>query len=439
MRSRIYREIFGAMYYNVFYMEKVITVTVKLKDQSDDWSLENLSEELKLLAHTVKGEIVGEIKCNRQSPTPSLYLGTGKIKELAELSLQTKADTIIFNNDLSPTQQKNIEDELGVKTIDRTQLILDIFARHAKTQEGKIQVELAQLQYLLPRLMGKGIALSRLGGGIGTRGPGEQKLEIDRRRVKKRIDLLKQDIKALEIRRGHLRKRRIENALSTIALVGYTNAGKSTLLNAISSAQVKVKNEMFSTLDPVTKKVTLPENNLKVLISDTVGFLHKLPHHLIDAFKATLEEIRDAELLLVVLDISSELIVQHHDAIWEVLRELGAQDKPIIYVLNKVDNLGDVDEQTKLRIIERFQRKFNNCVAISAKLKINTDQLIKLIEQNLINTITVVKIFLKYSKINLLNTLHEQGKVLHCEYRDNGVYVEAKLPVLIAKKVLTEI
>ncbi len=420
-------------------MEKVITVTVKLKDSSRDWSLDSLSEELKLLVQTVKGKIVGEIKCNRHYPTPSLYLGSGKLAELAELTKETKADTIIFNNDLSPTQQKNVEDALGCKTIDRTQLILDIFARHAKTQEGKIQVELAQLQYLLPRLMGKGIALSRLGGGIGTRGPGEQKLEIDRRRVRKRIDLLKRDIKTLEIRRVHLRKRRTEKAISTVVLVGYTNAGKSTLLNALSSAQAKTKNEMFSTLDPLVKRVTLPTNNLKVLISDTVGFLNKLPHHLIDAFKATLEEIKEADLLLVVLDASSDLIVQHHDAIWQVLSELGAQDKPIIYALNKIDNFKGADEAVGKRIIERFKRKFSNSVAISAKHKINMAEMIECIEQNLISTTTLIKIFLKHSRINLLNTLHEQGRVLQCDYTGDGVYVEAKVPVLIAKKILTEI
>ncbi|MCK4993815.1 MAG: GTPase HflX [Candidatus Omnitrophica bacterium] len=421
-------------------MEKVITVTVKLKDALNDWSLDSLSEELKLLTRTVNGEIVGEIKCNRHYPTPSLYLGTGKIEELSVLAKQVKAQTVVFNNDLSPIQQKNIEDAIGCKTIDRTQLILDIFARHAKTQEGKIQVELAQLQYLLPRLMGKGIALSRLGGGIGTRGPGEQKLEIDRRRIRKRIDSLKKDIKALEIRRLHLRKRRTENALSTIALVGYTNAGKSTLLNALSSAHVKAKNEMFSTLDPLTKRVTLPTNNLKVLISDTVGFLNKLPHHLIDAFKATLEEIRQADMLIVVLDVSSELIVQHHDAIWQVLIELEAQDKPIIYALNKIDNFEEGDDQAEgNRIIERFKRNFSNSAAISAKCKKNIPQLIETVEQNLINTATLVKVFLKYDKISLINTLHEQGKVMQCEYRSDGVYIEAKLPVLIAKKVLTKI
>ena len=420
-------------------MEKVITVTVKLKNSLDDWSLDDLSEELKSLTQTVKGDIAGEIKCNMRYPKPSLYLGTGKLEELSELVKETGTQTVIFNNDLSPTQQKNIEDALGCKTIDRTQLILDIFARHAKTQEGKIQVELAQLQYLLPRLMGKGIALSRLGGGIGTRGPGEQKLEIDRRRIRRRIDLLKKEIKALEIRRVHLRRRRTENALCTIALVGYTNAGKSTLLNTLTNAQAKAKNEMFSTLDPLTKRITLPANNLKVLISDTVGFLNKLPHHLIDAFKATLEEISQADMLIVVLDISSDLIARHHDAIWQVLTELKAQDKPIIYALNKIDDFQGADEPAGNRSIERFKRKFHNSIPISAKRKINIAQLIESVEQNLISTTAMVKIFLKHDKISLLNILYEQGKVLQCDYTGEGVYVQANVPVLIAKKLLTEI
>jgi len=196
---------------------------------------------------------------------------------------------------------------------------------------------------------------------------------------------------------------------------------------------------MFSTLDPLVKRVTLPTNNLKVLISDTVGFLNKLPHHLIDAFKATLEEIKEADLLLVVLDASSDLIVQHHDAIWQVLSELGAQDKPIIYALNKIDNFKGADEAVGKRIIERFKRKFSNSVAISAKHKINMAEMIECIEQNLISTTTLIKIFLKHSRINLLNTLHEQGRVLQCDYTGDGVYVEAKVPVLIAKKILTEI
>lgn len=415
-------------------MEKVITVTVTLAGENEDWSQEELSAELELLAQTVKAKIVGQINCKRYRPTPSSYLGKGKLQELAALVNKIKAQTVIFNNDLTPTQQRNLEDILSVKTIDRTQLILDIFARHAKTQEGKIQVELAQLEYLLPRLQGKGIVLSRLGGGIGTRGPGEQKLEVDRRRIRKRIDYLKKDIRALKERRIHLRVRRSENALSTIALVGYTNAGKSTLLNLLSGANVKVKNEMFSTLDPVTKKVILPTDNLKVLFSDTVGFLYRLPHHLIDAFKATLEEIEAADLLLVVLDISNELVYQHHDAIWEVLTQLKVHEKPIIYVLNKIDNL---DSALGVKIIERFKRRFNDSVAMSAKYGTNKDLLIQFIEERLINTTTTIKIFLNHSQANLLNALHKQGRVLHCDYQEHGISVEARVPVLIAKKLLT--
>jgi len=417
-------------------MEKVITVTVAIAGENEEWSQEELSAELELLAQTVKGTIVGRVCCKRHQPTPSLYLGKGKLQELAALVRKTKAQTVIFNNDLTPTQQRNLEDALSLKTIDRTQLILDIFARHAKTQEGKIQVELAQLQYLLPRLMGKGVALSRLGGGIGTRGPGEQKLEIDRRRIRKRIDHLKKDIQAIKKRRVQLRLRRSENALLTIALVGYTNAGKSTLLNLLSGVNVKVKNEMFSTLDPVTKKVILPKNNLKVLFSDTVGFLYRLPHHLIDAFKATLEEVGNADLLLVVLDISNELVYQHHSAVWEVLTQLKAHEKPIIYVLNKIDNF---ESSLGTKIIERFKRRFAESAAISAKYGTNKELLIKSIEEKLTNATTTLEVFLKHSQAGLLNTLYEQGKVLKCDYQQQGISVQARVPVLIAKKLLTEI
>ena len=313
-------------------MERVITVTVNLTDKKhalDDWTLEQTSKELMLLSKTVKGLIVAQLDLNCKKPSPDLYIGKGQAQQLLKLVKENKAQTVIFNNDLNPTQQRNLEEILGVKTIDRTQLILDIFACHAKTSEGKVQVELAQLQYLLPRLSGKGIALSRLGGGIGTRGPGEQKLEIDRRRIRAKIDRLKKDIQILGKRRLELRKRRIENALSTVALVGYTNAGKSSLLNCLSDAQVKAKNEMFSTLDPVTKKIILPESGLKILVSDTVGFLHNLPHHLIEAFQATLEAVKDAQLLVIVLDISNDLIYQHFDTIWEVLNTLDLKEKPV--------------------------------------------------------------------------------------------------------------
>ncbi len=414
-------------------MEKVILVSVKLNDVKDDWPQEELTEELSQLTRTINGNIVGQIKCNRLKPTPSIYLGKGKLEELCDLVKQTGAQTVIFNNDLTPTQQRNIEEALAVKTIDRTQLILDIFACHAKSQEGKTQVELAQLEYLLPRLSGKGIVLSRLGGGIGTRGPGEQKLEIDRRRIRKRIDQLKKDIDSMERRRFELKKQRIENAILTVALVGYTNAGKSTLLNALTDARVKVKDEMFSTLDPITKRLVLPGCKQTILFSDTVGFLHKLPHHLIEAFKATLEVVTDADLLLIVLDISNKLVSEHNDAVWEVLTRLNAAQKPILYVLNKIDKV----ENDK--IIERFERQVHESVAISAKCKTNIEELLQHIENKLITTSKIVSIFIEHSRMNILHQIHEQGKVLKCEYRENGVYLEAKLPALFAKKLLTEI
>ncbi len=417
-------------------MEKVITVTVNITDKKyiiDDWSREQSAQELALLIGTVKGEIVGQMLANRKIPAPYSYLGKGKIQELADLVKEKKAQTVIFNNDLSPAQQRNIEELIGVKTIDRTQLILAIFARHATTSEGKVQVELAQLQYLLPRLSGKGVILSRLGGGIGTRGPGEQKLEIDRRRIRTRIDRLKKEIKILGQRRLQLRKRRLDNSLSTVALVGYTNAGKSTLFNALAGAGVKMKNEMFSTLDPVTKKISLPGCKLKILLSDTVGFLHRLPHDLIEAFQATLEAVKDAQLIVVVLDVSDELVYQHNDAIWEVLSQLNVQDTPIIYVFNKID-LIDNDS-----IINRLKRRFNPCMPISAKNNLNMNKLMKIIEDLLLSESVISEFHIKHSEMSKLNAIYEQGKVLDFEHKLDGIYLKVKLPAQIAKKLLTEI
>ena len=408
-------------------------VTVKLKDQSPTWSLDELNEELKLLVSSSRGEVVGEIKCQRLKPDPAFYVGRGKVQEISVLLTKTKAQTVIFNNDLTSTQQRNLEQQLDAKIIDRTQLILDIFARHAKSQEGKVQVELAQMQYLLPRLKGKGIVLSRLGGGIGTRGPGEQKLEIDRRRIRQRIVNLKQQIVALERRRFELRKKRIEHALPTIALVGYTNAGKSTLLNSLTKAHTRIRDEMFSTLDPIVRRFVLPGRRQATLFSDTVGFLNKLPHHLIEAFKATLEVVTEADLLLIVLDISHEKIFEHNDAVWQVLTKLDSQHKPAIYVLNKIDKLQND------KPVEHFKKNFNNCVAISAKYSTNLNELICKIENQLQTLTTKVKIFINHPQMKLLNYIYAQGKVEVCEYRPDGIYIEAVLPILIAKKVLTGI
>ncbi len=414
-------------------MEKVILVTVRLREDRREWSLEELSEEFRLLVKTVRGQVMGELSVNLDQIRPAHYIGKGKLLELCSLAEETGTHTVIFNSDLTPVQQRNLEEALEVKVIDRTQLILDIFALHAKSREGKVQVELAQLRYLLPRLSGKGTALSRLGGGIGTRGPGEQKLEIDRRRIRQRIGVLKDSIESLERRRTTIRDKRKEQELITVTLAGYTNAGKSTLLNALTGAGVKAKNEMFSTLDPITRGLTLSGDGRKILMTDTVGFLHRLPHHLIEAFKATLEVVRDADLLLIVLDVSDPRVFQKLDSIWEVLEQLDSREKPYLYVLNKIDSLKDGGT------LERFQREYPNSLPVSAQERINLEKLLARIESRLSRNIEKVKFLLPHSRLNLLESLYSQGKVEVCEYREDGVYVEVFLPVLLAKKVLTKI
>lgn len=342
-------------------MEKALLVTIDF-GRRDSFSNEDSLAELTELTISSGGFVAGDIKCNLREPTPAYLIGKGKVEEIAGLCNIKKANVVIFDDDLSSTQQRNLEDVLNVKTIDRTQLILDIFAQRAHSKEGKLQVELAQLQYLLPRLAGKGILLSRLGGGIGTRGPGEQKLEVDRRRIRKRIGKLRAELNSLEIRRESMRERRKEAGLLIVAIVGYTNAGKSSLINALTGAVQLVENRLFSTLDPVIRRLLLP-NGREVLLSDTVGFLHRLPHQLIEAFKATLEEVHQADVILHILDISGHLVWEKYESVLAVLKELDALNKPIITALNKIDILTDRS------IIPKFAGRIDNTVPISAKTK----------------------------------------------------------------------
>ncbi|MGB3082669.1 MAG: GTPase HflX, partial [Candidatus Omnitrophota bacterium] len=327
----------------------------------------------------------------------------------------------IFSDDLSPSQQKNLEEIIKTKTIDRTQLILDIFARRATSNEGKVQVELAQLVYLLPRLSGKGIELSRLGGGLGTRGPGEQKLEYERRRVRERIARLKKELKEITDKRELRRSQREKFSMLTISLVGYTNSGKSTLFNALTESSVKVKDQLFSTLDPMVRKLELP-NNQTVLLSDTVGFLHDLPHHLIESFQATLEEVRGADILFHIVDMSDERMEEQSSAVFQVLEELGVADKPIYTVLNKSDKLPDEHEA------ERIKRKFHNATIISALKKQGFEQLLDHIVNYLQKDMEDIRITLPHKHYSLVKMIRENGSIKEEEYREEGVFISARVP-----------
>lgn len=412
-------------------MERAVLVTIKLKSERDNWSLEDLAEELEELTNTSGAQAVDNITCICEKPTPNFFIGRGKTEEIALLCQEQGIDTVIFSRDLSGTQQRNLEEIIQKKTIDRTQLILDIFAQHARSPEGKMQVELAQLQYLLPRLVGKGVILSRLGGGIGTRGPGEQKLEIDRRRVRKRIEKLKDDLKHLILHRQTIRKRRKEKALPMVTLVGYTNAGKSTLLNTLTNATQVVENSMFTTLDPLSKGLKLP-NGENIIISDTVGFLHNLPHHLIEAFKATLEEVKDSDLLIHVLDVSHPKVYEHNKSVLGVLFELGAQNKPILTALNKIDQMEDSTWLSHLK------QDFINSVCISAKFKQNIDIFVSEIQKFFASKIELVEIKIPYSRMDLVNLFYQEAKVIKIKYLQRGIKIKLNLPKTLHYKLLQD-
>lgn len=363
----------------------------------------------------------------RSSPDPTFYIGKGKADEIARLCEQVKADVVIFDHDLTPSQQRNLEEKIGVKIVDRSQLILDIFALRANSAAGKIQVELAQLNYLLPRLKGKGILLSRLGAGIGTRGPGETKLEVDRRKIKERIIKLNKKIKQIEKQRQILRKKRARWWVA--ALIGYTNVGKSTLLNRLTEAKVKVDDKLFATLDPTTRKVTLP-NNQVLLLTDTVGFINKLPHHLIAAFHATLQEVKEADILINVLDASHPKVMEQNRATYSVLKELNVREKPIINVLNKVDLVQDKAQ------IERLKRALDSPVLVSALTGYGVDDLLnyiaKMLDKKRVNTV----FFFPYQRSDLVSLVCNQGEIIDREYLKDRVMIKAKVAPVLAEKLI---
>lgn len=339
------------------------------------WTAEERSNELAELAWSSGAKVLRQEIARRHAPSSACFIGTGKAEEIAALCASENANLVIFNNDLTGTQQKNLEKIIGVKTIDRTQLILNIFARHAHSNEGKVQVELAQLLYLLPRLTGKGVALSRQGGGIGTSGPGEQKLEVDRRRIRDRISKLKRQLEDLSGRRSMMRKKRSRFSLSSVAIIGYTNVGKSTLINSLTASDATVQDKLFSTLDPTVRKFKLP-NGQNILFTDTVGFLDDLPHHLIEAFKATLEEVVEADLLLHLVDASHPKIREQADAVYKVLDQIGARGKILITVINKID-------KAQPGVVDKLKEFFPGSVAISALKRQGFDDLIEKIARQI--------------------------------------------------------
>jgi len=360
--------------------ERALLVTVQLDPRFSKggamWALEDEARELQELSLSSGCRVVGEVHAKRHRPVAGTFLGQGKLEEIAQAAANLQSQVVIFNHELSPAQQHNIEELLDVKAIDRTQLILDIFAQHATSQEGKVQVELAQLRYLLPRLTGKGVTLSRLGGGIGTRGPGEQKLEMDRRRIRSRISRLNEALERLQRRREATRSRRKDADVPVVALVGYTNAGKTTLLNRLTGATGQVQNQLFTTLDPLARRMALPAGHT-VIVTDTVGFLHQLPHHLIEAFHATLDEARDAHLLLHVLDVHHPLATEHVKAVEEVLAKLNLREKPTVTVLNKCDLVQDRQRVASL------ERAYDPACAISARTGEGIDRLRSVIAEQL--------------------------------------------------------
>ncbi|MDD5506403.1 MAG: GTPase HflX [Candidatus Omnitrophica bacterium] len=400
--------------------EKTLLVSVKQKTKKGGWPLADMQDELEELVGACSAEITDHVTCIYEKPTPNFFIGRGKAEEISFLSDELGVDSVIFGCDLSGTQQRNLENVISKKTIDRTQLILDIFARRARSPEGKMQVELAQLEYMLPRLIGKGIILSRLGGGIGTRGPGEQKLEVDRRTIRKRIEKLKQDLTHVSLHRAVMRKKRQEKAMPSIALVGYTNAGKSTLLNNLTGASQFVSDSLFTTLDPLSKAAILPDGE-QVIVSDTVGFLHELPHHLIEAFKATLEEVINSGLLLHVVDISHPKAYEYYSSVLGVLKDLGAGDKPVITVLNKVDLLEDKSW------IERLKAEYFNPVVISALKDQNIAGLLEMIEAHFSANMISAEVNLPLSRMDMVNLFYKEGKITDIIYHPNGIKIKLNL------------
>lgn len=408
--------------------ERAILVGIKTSETRD---INGISEadismmELAELAQTAGAQVVSKIIQKRESLNAAYLIGKGKLEEIRLMVQALGADLVIFDEEIQPSQQRNIEEELGIKVIDRTGLILDIFAQRARSREGKIQVELAQLEYNLPRLQGKGDILSRLGGGIGTRGPGETKLETDRRHIRRRIAYLKEQLEEIKKQRSILRVERKRNQLPVVSLVGYTNAGKSSLLNALCSADVYAENKLFATLDTTTRRLVDEDNNV-ILITDTVGFIRKLPHNLLDAFKSTLEEVVYSDALIIVADASDPYVEDHIRIVDSILNELGAGQKPTVIAYNKID---------KINGSLPLSRHDRTVIEVSAKTGEGLDELKKCLKDILYGSRVKVKLEVPFYEGWVIPWLYENGKVISVNYNETASVVEAELDSNMTERI----
>ena len=439
--------------------ERAVLAGLDTSAGASRWTTEDSLAELAELARTAGASVVGSFIQKKAKPDTALFLGRGKVEEMAMFIQNEEATLVIFDDELTPSQQKNLEMALGVKILDRTALILDIFAQRARTAAGKLQVELAQLKYRLPRILGQGLVLSRLGGGIGTRGPGETKLEVDRRRIRRRIHDIESEIKRLRSQRSLHRERRRAARVPIAALVGYTNAGKSTLLNALTGADVFAEDKLFATLDPTTRALPLADG-CEILLTDTVGFIQKLPHTLVQAFHATLEEVAEADLLLHVVDVSNEAAEVQIEAVTEVLKELGVAEKPMLYVLNKMDRLAsgtgddaegfegnraggesksDAAENDAQRAaslppaVSRLLRGREGC-AVSAMTGAGLPALLEKLTAFFRSGEVELTLHIPFEEHAVTAKLHAAGRILSTEYDEQGTLLRVRLPEEEAEK-----